>query len=99
MHHVAVLALDGVVAFDLSIPTQVFGHRDERERYRMVIAGERPGPVTATAGFGIVATHGLGALRRADTIVVPGVWPTDGPFPPAVLAAIRAADRRGARRM
>jgi transcriptional regulator GlxA family with amidase domain len=99
MHHVAVLALDGVVAFDLSIPTQVFGHRDERERYRMVIAGERPGPVTATAGFGIVATHGLGALRRADTIVVPGVWPTDGPFPPAVLAAIRAADRRGARLM
>jgi transcriptional regulator GlxA family with amidase domain len=99
VHQIAVLALDGVVAFDLAIPTQVFGHRDERHRYRVVIAGERRGPVRTSAGFDVVATRGAGALRRADTIVVPGVWDHDGPFPPAVLAALRAADRRGARLM
>jgi hypothetical protein len=27
------LAIADVVAFDLAIPGQVFGHRDERERY------------------------------------------------------------------
>jgi transcriptional regulator GlxA family with amidase domain len=97
VHHIAVLALDGVVAFDLAIPTQVFGHRDERGRYRLVVAGERRGPVGTSTGFEIVASHGLGALRRADTVIVPGVWDPEDPFPPAVLAAVRAADRRGAR--
>jgi hypothetical protein len=39
MHRVAVLALDRVVAFDLSIPAQIFGHVDERDRYRLTVCG------------------------------------------------------------
>jgi transcriptional regulator GlxA family with amidase domain len=97
MHRVVALALEEVVAFDLSIPSQVFGHRDERGRYEFVVCGERRGPVRTTTGFAILATHGLGALRRADTIVVPGIWDTSRELPAAALAALRAADRRGVR--
>jgi transcriptional regulator GlxA family with amidase domain len=97
MHRVVALALEEVVAFDLAIPSQVFGHRDERGRYEFVVCGERRGPVRTSTGYAILATHGLGALRRADTIVVPGVWETARELPEAALAAVRAADRRGAR--
>src|SRR5215213_2135131 len=97
MHHVAVLALDRVVAFDLAIPAQVFGHVDERDRYRLTVCGEQPGQVRTSTGFAIVAEHGLEAVERADTIVIPGIE-DDGDAPgPATLDALRAADRRGAR--
>jgi len=96
-HHVAVLALDRVVAFDLSIPAQVFGHQDERHRYRLTVCGEQAGPVRTSTGFAIVIGHGLDTLRRADTVVVPGIEDDGLPPQPATLAALRAADRRGAR--
>ena len=51
----------------------------------------------SSTGFDIVATHGLGALRRADTIVVPGIEAAAPEPDAAVVAALRAADRRGAR--
>jgi transcriptional regulator GlxA family with amidase domain len=97
MDRIAVLALDTVVAFDLAIPAQIFGHRDERHRYRVSICAERPGPVRTSTGFEIVARHGLGTVRRADTVIVPGLEDTWRPVPPAVIDALRDADRRGAR--
>src|SRR4051812_38491451 len=97
MHRIAVLALDSVVAFDLSIPAQIFGHHDERDRYRVSICAERAGPVATSTGFDIVAPHGLHALRRADTIIVPGFERTAAPVPRAVTSVLRTADRRGAR--
>src|SRR3712207_6746018 len=97
MHHIAVLALEGVVAFDLSIPAQVFGHWDQRDRYRLSICGEHAGPVTTSTGFAIVADHDLATARGADTVLVPGIEDTDATPSPAVISAIRAADRRGAR--
>ncbi len=45
MHEIVVLAVDSVVAFDLSIPAQIFGHRDERHRYRLTVCAEQAGPV------------------------------------------------------
>jgi transcriptional regulator GlxA family with amidase domain len=96
-HHVAILALDRVVAFDLSIPAQIFGHQDERHRYRLSLCGEQPGPVRTSTGFAIVADHGLSTLRRADTIVVPGIEEDGIPPRPETLQALRAADRRGVR--
>ena len=45
----------------------------------------------------ITADHGLAAVRTADTVVIPGIEETGGTPSPAVLAALRAADRRGAR--
>ena len=97
MHRIAVLALDSVVAFDLSIPAQVFGHEHERHRYALRICAEHPGPVTTSTGFAIVADDGLDALAAADTVLVPGIERTGFPPSPAVVAAIRDADRRGAR--
>jgi transcriptional regulator GlxA family with amidase domain len=97
VHRVVALALEPVVAFDLAIPAQVFGHRDERERYAFAVCGERRGPVRTTTGFEILAERGLGALRRADTVVVPGMWDLEAKPSEAVVAAVRAADRRGAR--
>ena len=96
-HHVAVLALDRVVAFDLSIPAQIFGHQDERHRYRLTVCGEQPGPIRTSTGFAIVADHGLNTLRRADTIVVPGIEDDGIPPQPETLQALCAADRRGVR--
>src|SRR4051794_12063197 len=97
VHHVAVLAVDSVVAFDLSIPAQIFGHRDERDRYRVTVCGAQPGPVPTSTAFAIVADHGLDVLRRADTVLIPGFEHTSAELPAPVLEALRAADRRGAR--
>jgi len=97
VHRIAVLALDSVVAFDLGIAAQVFGHPDERGRYALTVCGERAGPVQTSTGFAVVATHGLQTVRRADTVIVPGIQDTAAPIPEAVVAAVRAADRRGAR--
>jgi transcriptional regulator GlxA family with amidase domain len=97
MHHIAVLALDSVVAFDLSIPAQIFGHDDERDRYRVTICAARPGPVRTSTAFDIVARHGLPTVRRADTVIVPGFERTAAAIPPPVVSALKAADRRGAR--
>ena len=97
MHEIAVLALDSVVAFDLSIPAQIFGHQDERHRYSLTVCAEWPGPVATSTGFAIVAERGLAALKRADTVIFPGFENTGAEISPQVLAAVRAADRRGAR--
>jgi transcriptional regulator GlxA family with amidase domain len=96
VHHVVALALPDVVAFDLSIPAQVFGHVEERDRYAFSVCAERPGPVSSTTGFSITVANGLRALREADTVVVPGFMPTSDP-PPVVVDALRLAYRRGAR--
>ena len=96
MHAVVALALPEVVAFDLSIPAQVFGHVDERERYAFTVCGLQPGPVPSTTGFTVSAQAGLEALERADTVVVPGFLPTADP-PAAVGEALRRAHARGAR--
>jgi transcriptional regulator GlxA family with amidase domain len=96
MHHVVALALPDVVAFDLSVPAQIFGHRTERERYAFTVCAPRPGRVPSTTGFAVQAGAGLAALRAADTVIVPGFWPLTDP-PPAVLEALRHAAARGAR--
>jgi transcriptional regulator GlxA family with amidase domain len=93
-HRVAILALPGVVAFDLSVPTQVFGHRVERRRYTTTVCSVEAGPVPTSTGFSLVAEAGLEALDDANTIVVPGIDPTDGPFPEPLLDALRRSDAR-----
>src|ERR1700685_3145356 len=62
MHHVVVLALPDVVAFDLSVPAQVFGHRTEQGRYALTVCAERPATVPSTTGFAVQASAGLAAL-------------------------------------
>jgi AraC family transcriptional activator FtrA len=95
-HRVAVLALPATVAFDLAIPAQVFGHRDERENYRLTLCAPHAGPVSTTTGFDVHAPAGLEALDDAETVVVPGFRPLRAP-PEPVLEALRQAAARGVR--
>jgi AraC family transcriptional activator FtrA len=95
-HSVAILALERVVAFDLTIPAQVLGRRD-LDLYDVVLCAERAGPVGTTTGFDVVAVAGLEALADADTVVVPGFESESRTLPPEVLDALRAAHARGAR--
>jgi transcriptional regulator GlxA family with amidase domain len=101
-HSVAVLTLGGVVAFDLGVPSQVFGAArsvDGARLYDVRVCG--PGPIRSTAGFTLTPDHDLSALATADTVVVPGVGEgptvTDGTIPVRVAEALSAAHGRGAR--
>lgn len=96
MHTVIALALPGVVAFDLAIPAQVFGHREESDRYRFALCAPDSGPVVTSTGFSVHADHGLATLAAADTVVVPGYWPLDPPGP-RVIQGLQGAAARGAR--
>lgn len=98
MHRVVVLALPDVVAFDLAVPAQVFGHPDEADRYRLTVCGPTAGTVPTTSGFDVAVSHGLEALYSADTVVVPGYAPHTAPSD-AVLDALDRAAVRGARVM
>ncbi|MGH3168545.1 MAG: DJ-1/PfpI family protein, partial [Trebonia sp.] len=95
-HRVVAVALPEVVAFDLSIAAQIFGHRDERERYEFSVCAEQPGAVMSTTAFTISAPHGLEALELADTVIVPGYYPLCDPSA-TVLTALRKASARGTR--
>ena len=96
MHRIVVLALPEVVAFDLAVPAQVFGHSTERDRYAFTLCAQRPGAVATTTGFALHTDHGLDAIDAADTVIVPGFMPIDDP-PAVVTAALRRAYARGAR--
>jgi transcriptional regulator GlxA family with amidase domain len=90
MHRVAVLAFDGVVAFDLATPLQVF---NAVRGYETVVCAATP-HVSAAHGFGIVAPAGLEALAAADTVVVPGIADETTPLGEPTLAALRATRAR-----
>lgn len=93
-HRIAVLALPDVVAFDLATPFQLL-HR----HYELTLCATAPGPIPTTSGFPLVATRGLAALARADTVLVPGFDPRphSWPPPPEALRALQRAHARGAR--
>lgn len=94
-HRVAVVAPDGVVAFDLATACHVFGAAGG-DRYAVEVCAGGRAPVDAGA-FTIAAGAGLEGLARADSVIVPGVEDVDAPVAPALLAALGAASGRGAR--
>ena len=98
MHSVAVLALDGVIAFDLATPIEVFGRTttaDGSPAYEVVVAGPRR---IATAGpTALTVPHGLDRLVHADTLIVPGREDPTAPLDPRADRALREAAARGAR--
>ena len=98
MHIVAVLALPGVVPFDLSTPLEVFDRTrlpDGSAGYRVLVCA--PSPEVRSAFMTIHAPYGLDALASADIVVVPGC--AEGAEPPSaeVIGALRAAAGQGAR--
>ncbi|MGX2995326.1 GlxA family transcriptional regulator [Streptomyces sp. JNUCC 64] len=100
-----VLALDGVIPFELGIPRRILGGArtaDGRHPYEVVTCSIRPpGPVRAEADFAILVANGPEALATADTVVIPAAHDL-GPAHernelPGELAAALALIRPGTR--
>lgn len=99
LHRVVALLNPPQSPFELGCAAEVFGTvlPDVPARYSFRICAERPGPLRTTIGYPVLVDAGLSALEEADTVIVPGWQPPSAPVPSAVIAALRAAHRRGAR--
>ncbi|MDX2967781.1 helix-turn-helix domain-containing protein [Kribbella solani] len=101
-HIVAVLAIDPVVGFDLTIPPTVLGAAttaDGTKLYDTRVCG-LGGPIKAGAGFTMIPDHGPEALAEADTVIIPGTYIAqprhEGTLPDDLIAAL-ATIRPGTR--
>ncbi|MGW0855289.1 GlxA family transcriptional regulator [Streptomyces sp. NPDC002690] len=82
VHRVVVLALDGVIPFELGIPQRIFGIArclgpagEGEPLYEVVTCSVRPpGPVQTDADFAVMVRNGPEALAEADTVVVPASY-------------------------
>jgi transcriptional regulator GlxA family with amidase domain len=95
-HRVAVLALEPVVGYDLTIPPTVFGaatRADGTALYDVRICGLQVGPIRAGAGFTLIPDYGVEALADADTVIIPGTYIRqpryEGTLPDDLAAALR----------
>jgi AraC family transcriptional regulator, transcriptional activator FtrA len=95
----AAMAYDGMGTFELGIVSEVFGlSRPELNVpwYEFRVFSLDRGPLRGTGGIRVHAPHGMGVLRSAGTIIVPG-WHVDEAPPEALLRRLRAAHASGAR--
>jgi transcriptional regulator GlxA family with amidase domain len=97
---VAVLLFSGGPIFESSIPLSVFGI-DRQDagvpRYRLLVCAGEDGPLRTTGGLELTAPHGLEAISRAGTVVVPAWRSITSPPPEDALDALRRAHEEGAR--
>ncbi|GJI97315.1 transcriptional regulator FtrA [Duganella caerulea] len=99
-HLVVALAYDRLCTFEFGCTVELFAlERPELDVdwYDFAVCAVEPGPIRAAGGIIVQAPYAPELLERADTIVIPGWRDADEPPPPAMLEAIRAAHRRGAR--
>ncbi|MFR9753170.1 GlxA family transcriptional regulator [Nocardia sp. 004] len=98
MRTVAVIAFDGISPFHLSVPTLVFGRAGigGPAPYRVEVCAEYPGTVHTPAGFTLDVRHGLDAVTRADTVVLPS-WEPGSPLSGPLRAALHTAHASGSR--
>ena len=97
MRVVAVIAFDGVVAFDLATPCELFGHveaDDGGPAYAVKVCSERR--TSRTRAFQVSSPHRLAQAEAADILIIPGVDDLSQPPSPALLRTISAAWERGA---
>jgi transcriptional regulator GlxA family with amidase domain len=94
-HRVVVLAMDGLLPFELGIPHRIFGRPKDalgRRLYEVMTCSVRPpGPVRTDADFSITVEHGPELLATADTVVVPASYELGPVFEEGVLTAELAA--------
>ncbi|MFN8058558.1 MAG: transcriptional regulator FtrA [Vicinamibacterales bacterium] len=97
---VALVVYDRLATFEFGIAVEVFGLRRPDlgvPWYRFQVCAIEPGPIRARGGVVIGVEGGLGTLRRAGTIVIPGWRSLDERPPEPFLRALVAAHARGAR--
>ncbi len=98
LHTLSILALDGVVPFDLGIACEVFGHARTpggEPGYLVQVCAEARKVRSRT--FALDVRHGLGQVAAADTVVIPGMEDCDVLVARPVLDALLVAWQRGAR--
>jgi len=97
MHKIAVLALQGVVPFDLGIPCIVFDtvHIENKPVYDVTVCSEAP--QIKTRHFDVQTKASLAILATADTIIIPGIDNSFLTISDEVINALTTAKERGAR--
>ncbi|MFF1958054.1 GlxA family transcriptional regulator [Streptomyces sp. NPDC058220] len=94
-HRVVVLALEGLLPFELGIPQRIFGLARGAAGvplYEIVTCSVRPpGPVRTDADFSILVENGPEALATADTLVVPASYELGPVYDEGVLTEELAA--------
>ncbi|RGC70928.1 HTH-type transcriptional regulator CdhR [Micromonospora sp. MW-13] len=98
LRSVAVVALDQVAAFELGVLAEVFGTdrtADGFPGYRFTVSSADGAPVRTASGFHLIPHADLAPVEEADLVAVPA-HSGGADVPPAVLAALRRADARGA---
>jgi transcriptional regulator GlxA family with amidase domain len=98
-HRVVVLALDGVIPFELGIPGRIFGAArgpGDEPLYEVLTCTLDGGPVRTAADFAIVVDHDATVLAGAGTVVIP---PFAGPYSEERLATALTGVRPGTRIM
>jgi AraC family transcriptional regulator, transcriptional activator FtrA len=97
---VALVVYDGLAMFEFGVACDVFGTDWSRDVgapwYQFAVCAAGSAPVTVEGGYQLQVQAGLGALRRADTILVPPTATVDQ-VAPEVVYALRQAHGRGAR--
>src|SRR6185369_12049326 len=75
-HRVALLAMHGVVPFDLSTPGQILGGArdgDGNRLYSVRVCTPDGRPIRTAGGFTVVPDFGPEILDDADTVIVAGI--------------------------
>jgi len=96
---VAVIIDDGVAAFELAIPCEVFGIDRVAEglpAFEFSVCSLTPGPVRTSHGFHLIASHDMAPVETADLVIVPPCG-LDYVPPAEIVAALHRAVDRGAR--
>jgi transcriptional regulator GlxA family with amidase domain len=108
MRTVAILALESVIGFELTIPCEVFGKAGRPSDnpdsgsalYDVRVCGLAGGDAVNGFGnaiFGMTAPHAIAEAENADIVIVPGVSRYLDPPPAEVVDLLRRAHERGAR--
>ncbi|GAA3235245.1 GlxA family transcriptional regulator [Dactylosporangium siamense] len=98
MRTVAVLALDGVIPFDLSTPLEVFGRTrlpSGAGAYRVVVCS--PLRSVSAGGFRLTDLSDLSVMSSAALVIVPGCADPSAAVRPDVVDALRSAAAAGTR--
>ena len=98
MHKIVVLALDDVIAFDLSTPVEILGRAVDSEGaplYRVRVAG--PDEFVRSGPMRLGVPHRLTEMRDAETVIVPGRSDPTVALGQDTIDALQDAARRGAR--
>ncbi len=96
---VAVLALDGVVDFELGVAAELFCLQRPylQQFYEGYICGAQVGHICSQAGLSIQIDRGIDALTGAHMVVVPAYRDFSEPPAGPVIAALQAASAAGSR--